>query len=620
MTPTQIDAGLAERAEEFTRALFADRTIEEDGACLTLTMQTGERIAVDIGFKAGTWTMNGEEGHGLSLLWATARGVIHKHALEECAQWLGAELDRPEPEPVRETIVKRADSHGQQASQRPVDESTRPKVTYLPDIHRLLPQSAEAEKGLICSFLLAPFETGNLCKEKGITPAHFHLPANAVLYEQLQWLHTERMPIDFITLTQMLRDQGLLDQVGGAAHVTELFTYLPTAANAGYYIDTLLEKFTLREVIRKGTEYVARAYDEQHDVASLVDDFAAKVKSIAEERATAGFREILAKRRFDPQHPPPEPVPVWKLGEAIIATPGNLMAVQAKAKAGKTALIGAMIACTLSPDERGDTFGITAANHKGQALLHFDTEQSPWDHHQGLMRALKRATRSAAPPWLCSYCITDLPLRVRLEILRQELHRASQTFGGVLGVILDGIADYLKDPNDPEESFSLIDELHQLAIRFNTVVVCVLHENPGAEAGKTRGHLGSQLERKAETNLRLEKDAEGITVIFSERARNTHIPKDKGQCFAWNDEHKMHLTVPSGSQLKPAFAHKFTKEEVLNELSAIDGVRPKEFVARLREFKGMSKATVYRFIAQLNHAGLVCEKDGQWFRKPPAKA
>ncbi len=158
------------------------------------------------------------------------------------------------------------------------------KVSYLPDIHRLLPQAPDAERGVLSSFLLAPREIGGLCAEKQIKPEHFHLPAHAQIYAVLLELWDANKPVDFITLTQLLRDRGQLDQVGGAAAITELFTFLPTAANASYYIEILEEKFTLREIIKVCTEYAARSYDEQDDVPNLLNDVEAKIFAIAQDR------------------------------------------------------------------------------------------------------------------------------------------------------------------------------------------------------------------------------------------------------------------------------------------------------------------------------------------------
>jgi hypothetical protein len=139
---------------------------------------------------------------------------------------------------------------------------------------------------------------------------------------------------------------------------------------------------------------------------------------------------------------------------------------------------------------------------------------------------------------------------MRLGLLRFELEAARKAHGAIHSAFLDGVADLCHDPNDPAEAFALVGELHRLAIHFDTAIVCVLHENPGSQDGKTRGHLGSQLERKAETNLRLAKDGEGITVVFAERARHAHIPRDRGHRFKWCDDAKMHVATASAVETR----------------------------------------------------------------------
>jgi replicative DNA helicase len=158
----------------------------------------------------------------------------------------------------------------------------------------LLPQSSDAEQGVLSSLLLAPKEVGGLCVEKGIRKEHFHIPAHSSIYEVLLEMYDQRQAIDVITLTQLLRDRKLLDQVGGPAFVTELFTFLPTAANAGYYTEILEEKYTLRQIISVCTEYAGRSYDEQGDVTMLLDEVEARVLEISKERykdKTASMKE-----------------------------------------------------------------------------------------------------------------------------------------------------------------------------------------------------------------------------------------------------------------------------------------------------------------------------------------
>jgi replicative DNA helicase len=155
---------------------------------------------------------------------------------------------------------------------------------YLTDPTRTLPQSSEAELGVLASYVLDPKEVSIVCGEKKVSSVFFHHPAHAVMFEVLRSLSEANKPVDFITLTQALRDRNALDSVGGAPFVTGLFTYLPTAANVNHYVDVLLEKHTLRQIIRVCTEYAARSYDEQGTVQTLLDEVEGRIFNIAQEQ------------------------------------------------------------------------------------------------------------------------------------------------------------------------------------------------------------------------------------------------------------------------------------------------------------------------------------------------
>src|SRR5262245_22815004 len=116
----------------------------------------------------------------------------------------------------------------------------------------------------------------------------------------------------------------------------------------------------------------------------------------------AQLEQALAVRLFDFAKPPPPVVPVYTLGGIVVCTPGNLTVINAPVKAGKTALVGAFMASTIKHDTAGDTLGVESSNPHGHALIHLDTEQSIEDHWAGVARALKRAGRVNAPPWLLS--------------------------------------------------------------------------------------------------------------------------------------------------------------------------------------------------------------------------
>jgi len=170
--------------------------------------------------------------------------------------------------------------------------------SYLPDTHRQLPQSLDAEKGVLCSILLDPKEVLTYCITQKIHETHFYFPAHATIYSELLLLNEGGKPIDLVSLTQVLADKQLLDKVGGAAALGDLFTFIPTAANAEYYLDILKEKSLLRQMISTCTEFAARGYEEQNDVKVLLDEVESSILSIAEERVSdelPEFKELVMK-------------------------------------------------------------------------------------------------------------------------------------------------------------------------------------------------------------------------------------------------------------------------------------------------------------------------------------
>lgn len=162
---------------------------------------------------------------------------------------------------------------------------------------RLLPSSPESERGVLCCCLLAPKEVLAMCAEKGLRVDHFYIPGNGTIFETLQAMWQNNEGIDFITLTQVLRNDGRLDEVGGASYVTGLFSLLPTAVMAESYIDILVEKWLLRELIRVSTNAATAAYSEQNDPWGTIDkaerDVLAIRASMKESRVTTAREAVM---------------------------------------------------------------------------------------------------------------------------------------------------------------------------------------------------------------------------------------------------------------------------------------------------------------------------------------
>ncbi|HEY2799003.1 MAG TPA: DnaB-like helicase N-terminal domain-containing protein, partial [Chthoniobacterales bacterium] len=151
------------------------------------------------------------------------------------------------------------------------------------DIHRALPHSVEAEQGVLGSMLISPRDIIAEAVEK-INEQYFYIPAHQIIYGVLVDLWNAGAGIDLITFTQVLRDRNLLDTVGGAAFVTSLFTFVPTAANVGYYLEIVRDKYILREIISACTEGARRSYEEQEEVDNLLDEVEQKIYAVGEDR------------------------------------------------------------------------------------------------------------------------------------------------------------------------------------------------------------------------------------------------------------------------------------------------------------------------------------------------
>lgn len=429
-------------------------------------------------------------------------------------------------------------------------ETAQPARVILPPAQafttRQLPHSLESEEHLLACILLDGTAVLPKCAESGVTGVSFYNPANGLIYETLAWMARASHPIDVSTLRAELSSRHELDQVGGFARMVSLSSLEPTTAQASFYISKVRDLQVLRDTIRAATTIVENAYAYTGDIDAFTSDSTARLARAA--TATSPLRAALTVRQFNATRRLEKPRVIYAIADTTICTPGNLTTIYSQAKTGKSSLVGAMLAAAMTtPTGNHDTLGITGPNYAKQAILHFDTEQSPYDWQRLVLTAMRRVGLSEAPPWLLSYTLTGAGALDCAQMVELAMRDAHARHKGIHSVIIDGVADLVTDPNNPEECFPLVTRLHKWAIELDTTIISILHMNPGSEV-KGRGHLGSQLERKSESNLTLTKDGE-VTSITSMRQRGKSIPKDKAPSFKWSDDHMMHRSCGTPESL-----------------------------------------------------------------------
>jgi hypothetical protein len=458
------------------------------------------------------------------------------------------------------------------------------------------PSSEPSEKWVLSAFM----KDSALLAAHQLAPEAFHHPAHRTIYRRM--LATKET--DVVILGEAMAIHGEADFIPA---VSEVLNYA-VGPHFDHHLGVVRECFHRRlasELAREITEAANDRSDPDRYRAAL-----AKAGNIIVRESAD-----LAARRFDIENPPPRPVPLLSLGDHVLCTAGNISNVQAPAKAGKSAVIGAIIAAIFDGNRQGsDTLGFSAENPDGKALIHFDTEQSRHDHHALVVKSLARARLDVPPPWFMSFSVADMSIPERLAALEATIQRAAADHGGVFAVIVDGIADLVFDPNDSAECFALVGQLHTLAIKHEAAIITVLHENPGAVEGKTRGHLGSQLERKAETNLRLAKDSNGITTIFAERARHAYIPKDAGACFQWSHAAGMHVSCGDAGEIKRTAKREKMEEEAAKVFVAGDAMRHGELVAAIMEEIDLENRAARGRVKTWKEEGIIIKEAGGKYR------
>lgn len=195
------------------------------------------------------------------------------------------------------------------------------------------------------------------------------------------------------------------------------------------------------------------------------------------------------------------PPVVLQVDEAIIGTLGNFSVSTGKAKAKKTFNMSAIVAAALV---NGQVLEYQASFPESKrTILYFDTEQSPYHCQLVMQRILKLAKLpiDREPEHLkFSHLRAIADPNERREIIRYGIYHTPNV--GL--VVIDGIRDLMLDINNSTEATKLVGDLMQWTSEQNIHIQTVLHLNKGDD--NARGHIGTELNNKAETVLQITKD------------------------------------------------------------------------------------------------------------------
>lgn len=134
---------------------------------------------------------------------------------------------------------------------------------------KIAPQAKDIESAVLGAIML---ESHKLHDVFGIipTPEAFYVPAHQEIYRAIQQLDADKQIVDLLTVTEQLRSNGKLDEIGGAYYLTSLTMNVVSSAHVENHAYIVMEKYLGREVIRIGATATSQAYDESNDVFDVI--------------------------------------------------------------------------------------------------------------------------------------------------------------------------------------------------------------------------------------------------------------------------------------------------------------------------------------------------------------
>ena len=157
------------------------------------------------------------------------------------------------------------------------------------------PQAIEVERHVLGGILIEPNVYGEIAET--LRPTSFYEPKHQLIYEAITDLAQVSEPIDFLTVTERLRQKGQLEKAGGADYIAGLTTDVASAAHIEAHADILADKALARQLISMGLHIAEDAFDETTDIEELMNETEGRIFEIAQnsqKKDVRGVNDILS--------------------------------------------------------------------------------------------------------------------------------------------------------------------------------------------------------------------------------------------------------------------------------------------------------------------------------------
>lgn len=162
--------------------------------------------------------------------------------------------------------------------------------TMVSGLGKLPPQALDLEEAVLGALMLEKDALSAVIDI--LKPEIFYKDAHQKIFRAIQTLFTASSPVDILTVSAQLRQQGELEMIGGAFYITELTNRVASAANIEYHARIISQKFIQRELIRISTDIINQSYEDTSDVFELLDFAEKNLFDIAQNNLRRDSRKM----------------------------------------------------------------------------------------------------------------------------------------------------------------------------------------------------------------------------------------------------------------------------------------------------------------------------------------
>ena len=155
---------------------------------------------------------------------------------------------------------------------------------------KLPPQNIEAEKSLLGALMIDKNAITKIADF--FQPKDFYEKRHQEIYEAILKLFERSEPIDLLTVSTLLKEKKILEDIGGSSYLTEIINTVPTASHIFNYAKIVQRKRILRDLIEAGQEIDSIGHNEEEDIDTLLDKAEKRIFSIAQKNLSQSFSPI----------------------------------------------------------------------------------------------------------------------------------------------------------------------------------------------------------------------------------------------------------------------------------------------------------------------------------------